>query len=365
MPKAVIVGYYGFGNTGDEAVLAAMTASLREADPSLELAVLTADPAGSHPVPGLAVANRWRPLQVLDALHRADILISGGGTLLQDATSLRSLAYYVGLILLARFMGKKVVIYGNGFGPLRSHLGRFLAGEALEAAHLITLRDSRSHAEVTARYPHLADRTSLTADPAFLLPPASSDRARQLLATAGLAPGAPFLAVCVRHWKGFDLTAPLAAALDGAAAAGVTPLFLPMQVPGDTEASRRVQAAMTQPSLILEERVAPAEFAAMLAEARAVVAMRLHAAILAAAAGVPSLGLVYDPKVEGVLADLGLPTVGSATQPDPAGIAPALMDLLARRDELAARVRERGAAAREAARANTRLALSALQSDYL
>lgn len=361
MPRAIILGYYGFGNTGDEALLEAIIHSLRVRRPDLILSVLTADPVGCARAFGVETANRWHPARVSALLRRSDLLICGGGTLLQDRTSLRSLAYYAGIILLARAMGKKVMIYANGLGPLVSAPGRWLAGRALRAADVVTLRDSKSMRELATLYPDLAGRARLTADPAFALTPAGRARAIEILAEAGVPAEHPLIAVSVRPWADLDYHAPLARALDRLAAdQGLAALFLPMQRPGDAQAARRVMDLMRAPAFLLDRPLPAREYTAVLGMARLTVAMRLHAAILAATQGVPAVGLAYDPKVEGVVADLGLPALGGPAGLDDESLTGTLLEVLARRDELAADLARRVADLRERADENARLALSLL-----
>ncbi len=358
MADVLILGYYGFGNVGDEAVLAALVDLLRRVRPDLRLAVLTADPAGTAAALPVTPVDRWRPAAVLGALRRSDLLLAGGGSLLQDATSLRSLLYYASLILTARACGKKVALFSNGLGPLRTAPGRALALAALRSAHYISLRDTLSLARLDAMAPRLATRAEVVPDPAFSLEPApaAAADALSLLAAAGADPHRPFLAVCLRPWTrppatAADLVPLLAAALDRVAEEteyGV--LFLPLHRGSDAPLSRAVAAAMRRPAFVLDPAPPPRSLMAVLGQARAVVAMRLHAAILAAAQGVPSLGLAYDPKVEGVLGDLALPALAPAELTGET-MADALLDLFRRRDELAARLTPTVAAYRRRAAA--------------
>lgn len=362
MSRAVILGYYGFANTGDEALLEAIVESLRRRCPGLGITVLTAVEPLSVEAPGLAAVNRWHPLHVVRAIRRADLLIAGGGSLLQDATSLRSLAYYVGIIILARLLDKRVMLYANGLGPLRTDPGRWLARQALEAADVITLRDRKSLAELGALFPDLAGKARLTADPVLLLRPEREDLADPLLADAGLPHGKPFIAACVRPWPGVAYEAPLAAALDRVAQRhGMATVFLPMQVSNDAEASRRVMAHMRSEAYLLNEPVQPRVFMGLLARAQAVAAMRLHAAILAAALHLPALGIAYDPKVEGVVTDLGLPILGQPGELTAERLAEGLGELILRREELGKALRNRVAELQALAEENATLAVSLLR----
>ena len=102
MSRILISGYYGFGNAGDEAVLAAILASLRRQVPEAQCDVLSIDPKTTTRLHGIPAYHRARPREVLTALRRCDLFVSGGGSLLQDVTSLNSLLFYLAQIRLAR-----------------------------------------------------------------------------------------------------------------------------------------------------------------------------------------------------------------------------------------------------------------------
>ena len=116
--RILLSGYYGFGNAGDEAVLAAILASLRREMPDVESAVLSVDPAATTRLHGVAAFHRARPREVLAALRQCDLFVSGGGSLLQDVTSLSSLLFYLAQIRFARMLGRRVMVYAQGIGPL-------------------------------------------------------------------------------------------------------------------------------------------------------------------------------------------------------------------------------------------------------
>ncbi|MBE3589556.1 MAG: polysaccharide pyruvyl transferase CsaB [Firmicutes bacterium] len=308
-PRAALLGYYGFGNAGDEALLRAVIGDLRAACPGIDLTVLSADPAATARHFGVRAVHRLRPAAAL-ALRRADALILGGGTLLQDVTSLRSLVYYAGMILLARRLGARVIFYANGLGPVRSPLGRRLALRALAAADLVTLRDHDS-LETLREWAGDAIPAEVTADAAFALEyrPAA---AAGMLARWRLARGS-YALYALRPWPG------VAARLDDlvilarqvAERHGLRPVFLAMHPRVDLGLARELVARTGAGALVPD--LDPADTAGLLAllgQAGAVVTMRLHALVLAAVAAQPAIAISYDPKVDGVARELGLPILG-------------------------------------------------------
>ena len=118
MYNILISGYYGFDNIGDESILRTLVTSLRERIPDCSLTVLSHDPAATREKYGVEAVERMSPLAIARAVRRCDMLISGGGSLLQDVTSSKSLHYYLAIIRFAQLLGKKVFIYSQGIGPI-------------------------------------------------------------------------------------------------------------------------------------------------------------------------------------------------------------------------------------------------------
>ncbi|MBR3456683.1 MAG: polysaccharide pyruvyl transferase family protein, partial [Selenomonadaceae bacterium] len=108
MHNLVVSGYYGSRNGGDEAMLAAMLEVLSELDPKLNITVISSDPEDTRRRHGVEAVSWLDMPGILCVLRKADLLISGGGSLLQNVTSGRSLYYYMGIIFLAHVLGTPV-----------------------------------------------------------------------------------------------------------------------------------------------------------------------------------------------------------------------------------------------------------------
>lgn len=364
MPKVVLSGYFGFGNAGDEAILAATVAALRRVVPDLTITVLSGNPAETAAAYGVAAVERGNLGAVRRALQTADLVVSGGGSLLQDVTSNRSIPYYLGIVALAKVYGKKVMLYGNGVGPVRGRLNRLLVRWLGNLVDQITVRDAGS-AQVLAELGVTRPPIEVTADAVFTLAPAEREAAEAVLARTGVPAGRPRLGISVRPWQRRErYKRDLARAADlFAAAEGVEVVFLPMQHPGDVEVSRQVAAAMQHPARVVTERCAVPTVMALYGAMDLVLGMRLHALIFAALQGVPHLGVVYDPKVESFLNIVGQPVAGAVDNLDPERAAAALRQVWRERAAVRSHLLEVSATLAQRAWRNAELAAALLRKE--
>jgi polysaccharide pyruvyl transferase CsaB len=297
--RIALSGYYGCGNTGDEAVLAGIVESFakRAGGSQVELTVFSADPADTHRRHNLPAVDRMNLSALRSTLKTSDLLISGGGSLLQDTTSLRSLLYYLWVVRLARKTGVPVMFYAQGIGPLRRKVSRMLTARTANRVQQITVRDAAS-ADLLRRIGVRKPPIGVTADPAFALSPAPPERVHELLRQAGAPEESRLVGIALRPWKtGGPAPDDLGRAVRLISErTGVYPVFLPMQPPGDLELSRAVNAAAGVGS-VLEQTLSPQEALGVAAACGGILAMRLHALIFGASAGVPLVALSYDPKV--------------------------------------------------------------------
>jgi polysaccharide pyruvyl transferase CsaB len=311
--RFLISGFYGMGNAGDEAVLAALVQLLRERDPGVAITVLSGDPVGTGRDYGVSAVPRMQIGAVLAAIRGCDLFVSGGGSLLQDVTSAHSPLYYLGLIQFSQLTRRPVVVLAQGIGPLRRPALRRLTGRVLNGVARITVRDPESRAELEAlgvRRPPV----EVTADPVFALAPAPEARGRELLAGSGCRDESRRIGISLRPWPGIDrVLADLAAALDLAlaheGASEARPVLLPLQLREDVAVCQRLAKALGG-APVLGVAPTPAEWLAVMGCLDLVIAVRLHALIFAATMGVPFLGISYDPKVDSLLGRLGKAPAG-------------------------------------------------------
>lgn len=142
MTKYIVSGYIGFDNFGDEAIANILTNKLKE-EGAEKITLISSNPQKTSEVFGV---NSCGMMNFLPDLIKSDVLISGGGSLLQDVTSKKSLIYYLAIIYLGLIFGKKVIVYAQGIGPIRSKFGEILTRIALSLCSEISVRDTKSKA---------------------------------------------------------------------------------------------------------------------------------------------------------------------------------------------------------------------------
>ena len=303
----VICGAYGRGNAGDDAILEAILQEMRSIDPDMPITVLTKDPKATRLTYRVRTAGRMDVLTWKKAMRHAALYINGGGSLIQDVTSRRSLWFYLHNIQAAHKAGCKVQMYGCGIGPVLREQHRKLAASVLNAnVDVITLREPDSLKELQSMgvtKPEIL----LTADPALTLPAASEDEIDSVLLRAGIPPHGKYLCFALRNWKGFEDKAPLfaQAAKYAYETYGLTPVFAAVEKHLDPVAGRLAAAGLDIPHYFLDDAGSAGTIIGALSRMQAVVSMRLHALIFAAGQGIPLAGVVYDPKVSAFLRYIG------------------------------------------------------------
>ena len=303
----VICGAYGKGNSGDNAILNAIVEQLRHIDPDLPICALSRDPMETKLCANINSVHSFNTFKIGRLLRRCRLYISGGGTLMQDATSTRSLLYYLFSIRQARFHGCKIMLYGCGVGPISRPRNQKRAGKVLDrCADIISVRDRYSY-EFLHQLGVTKPEIHLNADPALLIDPPDTDELRAYLRRSGLTDGKRYMMMAVRPWEGFDeKVAAFANAADYAHREyGLIPILYAMEPNRDEAAAKAVAAKVRCPHLVLSAGINGGEILALVRRMSLVVSMRLHTLIFASGQGVPMVGVVYDPKVSGFLDYLG------------------------------------------------------------
>jgi len=309
--SVVMSGYYGFGNAGDEAILQSIHQNIENSGGDIAITVLSSDPEDTKIRYGYEAVNRFSFFSVLRTLRRCDALVSGGGSLLQDHTSTRSLMYYLMIILLAELLGKKIMIYANGIGPVRKKFNRMLVRRIVGKADVITLRDAVSAQELLSMGVR-RDDIRVTADPVFTLVGLPAAEAAGLLKKSGIPTERPYVCVSVRNWNSMGAFRENMAALCDHIidAYRRTVVLIAMQTPNDIAISYEVVRLMKNKAYVLDTRYTAEQIMGIIGGADFVLAMRLHALIFSARMCVPFIGMIYDPKVEAYVRALDMLSAG-------------------------------------------------------
>ncbi|MFB5674740.1 polysaccharide pyruvyl transferase CsaB [Paenibacillus terreus] len=319
-PKIVISGYYGFRNSGDEAVLKSILTALEEAGKqagvTVQPIVLSSDPAWTEKMYGVRAVHRMSLKEVRAAIRESSGLISGGGSLLQDATSPKTIPYYLAILKLAQWAGKPTFVYAQGIGPVQRKWFYPLIKSVFNRCKYISVRDEQS-ADLLAAMGVQRSSVNVVPDPVMGLPlPANADSGAN-----GWSPtGMPVIGISVRYWD--KERRELKAIADGlrklSAKRPVHLRFLPFHLPDDIEASRYVlgqlgDVAANGSSISVEEEITdPQQMLLEVSRCDLIIGMRLHSLIYAASREVPLLGISYDPKINHFLSRIGSEPVGSS-----------------------------------------------------
>lgn len=312
MSRIVVSGYYGFKNAGDEAMLAAMIEVLTDIDPQVNITVISAAPEDTRKRHGVESISWLNYAQIARAIKRSDLLISGGGSLLQNVTSGRSLYYYLSILWLAKLLGTPVMLYAQGIGPIYGAAARRIMNWICNQAALITVRDQGSLEELE-RLEINRPQIVLTADPVLAIHPVDKQIGRKILHRHQVGGAHQLIGISVREWRNWPhYKQVLAATADWLIEEyDARIVFLPMQYPEDVAAAVKIAQLMVHKPVVLQEEYTTGELLSLVGNLDLLIGIRLHALIFAGVMGVPMIGLSYDPKIERFLNSVGERSVSS------------------------------------------------------
>ena len=303
----VICGAYGRGNAGDDAILKAIVQEMRALDPERTICVMSRRPRETRLIYRTGAIYTFNVFAVLRQFRRAALYINGGGSLMQDVTSTRSIWYYCYTLRAAKKRSCKVMMYGCGIGPINRAGNRKMAARIIDrSVDRITLRDDNSRAllaEMGVTRPDIR----VSADPTIILDPAPREVVNLALEQSGIDPAGRYIGFGLRHWKGLDATVErcVAAANYAYEKHGLVPVFVPIEFPSDLTPAERVGALLRCPWHAVRTRQPIEVTIGILARMKAVVGIRLHSLMFSAGQGVPVVGMSYDIKVDGFLKYIG------------------------------------------------------------
>lgn len=336
---AALFGYYGYNNSGDDALLKSIVDALRKEKADINLLVLSKRPKETMAEHNVFAVHRYNIFDIVKYLKVSRLLVYGGGTIIQDVTSTRSLLYYIFLLKLSKHFGLKLMLYGNGIGPLMKEKNIQRAKNAIELCDYISLRDPESLAY--AKSIGAANQSMhVSVDPVFSLDKGENIDVLATFKAENIDTDKKYFAVSIRQWRfnEADFTGKMAEAIDKISAKyKVYPLYVPMQ-PSDLVIIKEVMAKSTVQGGFISKVYEISQLMAIFAVTEFAMCMRLHALIYAVSAGVPVIGLIYDPKVKSFIDYIGEETYEDTARLDVARLVAMSGNILENRQAVSQRI---------------------------
>ena len=301
-----LCGYYGFGNLGDELLLeAAVNLLVKNGTSKERIAVFSASPEETEKKLGIKAFNRWSLTTLFSVLRRSETLLLGGGGLFQDASSIKSPVYYWSVVKIARLCGASVWMTGQSVGPLSSRLSRLFAKSAYSSCAACSVRDTKSK-ELLASW---RINAFLTPDLVFSFVPERTEKSNSRIMLFNLRPG--YRAVA-------DKTAEYAAAYAEEHGLDIIAAGFAEEDIKELEHYEACGVIKLKDKVLVKSAD---EFTALAENASVSVGMRYHFILLSWLNSLPAVAGKYDPKVEAICAEFGIPGV-EASSPSAAVASP-------------------------------------------
>lgn len=289
MVKVCVSGYYGFKNFGDEAILSVLLNHLKEQD----VTVFSSNPDFTVNTYGVKAVKSFDLPKVIDVIKNTDVLISGGGSLLQDVTSLKSLVYYSLIIAFGILFNKKIIIFAQGIGPINNKFAQFIVKNLLRLCSLVTVRDEKSlfllnKWNVDAK---------LVCDPIYSIDVKRTETDN----TVG---------VQLRDFKtmNYNLLHKLAMLVATKFNDKKVEIFS-LQEAQDFELCRKFETILQSLNPEIKTEIVTENITERISKLEYLIAMRFHAVLVALKCGVRTCAINYDIKVEKLAEDANLPII--------------------------------------------------------
>jgi polysaccharide pyruvyl transferase CsaB len=289
MAKICISGYYGFKNFGDEAILSVLVEHFRGND----ITVFSSDPEFTSKTYNVGSTKNFDIKYVIKSIKDCDVLISGGGSLLQDVTSLKSLVYYSLIISLAVLFNKKVIIFAQGIGPINNKIAKILVPNLLKFCSLVTVRDEKS-LKYLEQYGVSAN---LVCDPIYSL----QVKQNREIGTIGIQ---------LRDFKtmNYNLLHKLAMFVATKFYDKKVKIFS-LQNSQDYAICEKFQNVLKSINPEISSEIVSENIVENISKLEYLIAMRFHAVLVALKSGVKTCAINYDIKVENLSKDADIPII--------------------------------------------------------
>ena len=298
----MISGYYGTGNFGDDITLDAIIRNISQQYPLKSITVLGHTNQSIYDDSRIHTLHRFDLWHILPLMKRTKLFLLGGGSLLQDKTSNRSIFYYLFMLHHAHKFGCKTMVYSNGIGPIYKKAHKRQLAKLLPKVDRITIRDKASYEYLQSIG---VTNAILTADEAYNYPP----NAKDLSLSTDLPEGKKVLLVNLRTTAAHtnETYKCIASAINTVAKKyELYPMLLPAQYEQDKAPLKTVSAQLKCPHHLFDKPLNNAQIITLIQNCDYMLAERLHPIIFAAIMKKPFTCIVYDPKIQAVAEQFGM-----------------------------------------------------------
>lgn len=285
LKKFFIIGYYGSSNLGDELLLSCTKKMILDCVPEAQLTALTYNVKGTESLHGIKGVSRNHYKEIVEAIKQADVIVGGGGSMLQNVTSNRSLMYYLMLIFISKCFGKKVLLLGNGIGPIQGNFWKWLTALFLKGIEHVVVRDEESYEALQQM--GVTKNVKLGSDLVFTYETLSKEVRNPKKITINLRP-----------WKNEEaFISVFETFIHELLDQGYEVVLVPLQKGFDDRVLGVLKDRVNREGLALLPCEPVEQIIASIASSKVFIGMRLHSLILSALVETPFVGVSYDPKV--------------------------------------------------------------------
>lgn len=297
----MLCGYYGRHNLGDDMALKAFADNMVSRCNADNIVLLSADPKNTGNKHINTVIHRFDLFRIYRKMKKTNVFVLGGGSILQDATSSRSMFYYTHMANKAKHFGCKLMLYSNGVGPILKKKNIARAVQVLNKADVITVRDRRSLVFINS-IGVTNKAILLTADETFTL-----DKNGITEPYNDLKDG-KYICINLRNANATNnFLNDFSVFLDNISEQyGYTPVLLPIHFSKDINALRRLSQLLKCKNILIDKDLPHKQTLGILSKCDLSVTERLHAVIFSCIYNKPFLAINYDPKVSSFCIEIGM-----------------------------------------------------------
>lgn len=346
MKKILLAGYYGFGNLGDEAILEMAIKQILEITDRKNITVLSGDKEVTSRKYNVSTIDRYNVFSIINKLTKSDALVFGGGSLLQDITSKRSIYYYLFLIRLAKMMNNKVIMLSQGIGPIINENSKKAVKSTLGYVDYITVRDKHSK-DFLENIGMDKNKIFLSTDPVINLRAGENYVSKHT--------GKRKVCFSLRNWKNADVGRKISQVAEKLIENNIECYFIPFYYNEDLELIDEVEKNIGDKAVYYKERLTTGDAFDIIKGMDVLVGVRLHSLIFAAAANVPFAAVSYDHKVDHFVNSVNMKVACSIDNIDVNMLYNEIMEKIANEDEEKKKLSESVASLRELTKINYKI----------